>query len=101
MKERPMRQGFRVGFLLLGMALTAHAGEPPVPLKTAPGHDVVENNCTACHSLDYLRTNANFLDRQGWKAEVNKMIKVFGADISPANAAVIVDYLARNYGAGN
>jgi sulfite dehydrogenase (cytochrome) subunit B len=96
-----MRLGLRAAFLVLGTALNAYADERPVPLKNAPGHDVVEKKCSACHSLDYLRTNANFLDRQGWQAEVNKMIQVFGADISRSDAAVIVDYLARNYGAGN
>jgi sulfite dehydrogenase (cytochrome) subunit B len=96
-----MRLGLRIAFLVLGTALNAHADEPPVPLKDAPGHDVVEKNCAACHSLDYLRINANFLDRQGWQAEVNKMIKVFGADISRSDATAIVDYLARNYGPEN
>ena len=47
------------------------------------------------------RTNSLFLDRKGWQAEVDKMIKVFGADIAPQDAAAIVDYLAKNYGAGS
>lgn len=78
----------------------AFADEQAVALKDAPGHDAVENNCQACHSLDYPRTNAPFLDRKGWQAEVDKMIKVFGADIKATDAATIVDYLAGNYGAG-
>jgi hypothetical protein len=88
-------------FLALGSGLYAHADEQPVALQKAPGREVVENNCALCHSLDYPRTNASFLDHNGWQAEVNKMIKVFGADITPSDAAIIVDYLARNYGAGN
>jgi hypothetical protein len=96
-----MKLGLLAAFLALGAALDAYAGEQPVALKNAPGHEVVEKNCTLCHSLDYPRTNASFLDRNGWQAEVNKMIKVFGADITPSDAAVIVEYLARNYGAGN
>ena len=32
------------------------------------------------------------------QAEIDKMIKVFGAPIEPADAAVIVDYLVKNYG---
>jgi sulfite dehydrogenase (cytochrome) subunit B len=31
-------------------------------------------------------------------AEVTKMIKVYGAPISDADAAVIADYLKQNYG---
>ena len=76
------------------------AEEQPVSLKDAPGHDVVENNCAACHSLDYIRTNSSFLNRQGWEAEVNKMINVFGASTPPEEARAIVDYLVKNYGVG-
>jgi mono/diheme cytochrome c family protein len=81
-------------------AAPADAAEQPVPLKEAPGHDVVENNCAACHSLDYPRTNAVFMDRKTWQAEVDKMINVFGAPIEPKDAVVIVDYLVKNYGTG-
>jgi hypothetical protein len=88
-------------FLMLGSGATALADEKPVPLKNAPGHEVVENNCAACHSLDYPRTNAVFLNRAGWQAEVDKMIKVFGADIAPQDVTAIVDYLTKNYGTGS
>jgi mono/diheme cytochrome c family protein len=87
--------------LALGTALRAYADEQPVALKNAPGHELVENNCAACHSLDYLRTNARFLDRKSWQAEVDKMIKVFGANITPQDAAAIVEYLTTNYGTGS
>ncbi|HEY1798390.1 MAG TPA: cytochrome c [Stellaceae bacterium] len=96
-----MRSGFLVLALVCGVASTALAEEKPVTLKNGPGHEAVENNCAACHSLDYPRTNSVFLDRKGWQAEVDKMIKVFGADIAPHDAAVIVDYLTKNYGTGN
>jgi len=95
----------KISIALAAMALLAasaatRAEEQPVPLKDAPGHDVVENNCTACHSLDYIRTNSTFLNRQGWEAEVNKMINVFGASTPPEEAKAIVDYLVKNYGVG-
>ena len=64
------------------------AQESPVPLKAGPGYEAVEGYCGACHSLDYPRTNAPFLNRQGWETEVNKMIKVFGAPIEPADAKI-------------
>jgi sulfite dehydrogenase (cytochrome) subunit B len=69
-------------------------------LEAGAGRDVVEGFCGACHSPDYPRMNASFLNRQGWETEVNKMIKVFGAPIEPANAKIIIDYLAANYGSG-
>ena len=88
--------------LALGVAASAaFSAEQSVPLNNAPGREAVENNCSACHSLDYVRINSPFLDRKGWQSEVDKMIKAFGADISPQDAAVIVDYLARNYGTGS
>jgi len=84
---------------LLGNA-AVHANEQPVPLKDAPGHDIVENNCASCHSLDYPRTNAPFMDRKMWQAEVDKMINVYGAPIEPNDAKAIIDYLTKNYGIG-
>ena len=80
-------------------ALSAQA-EENIVLKPGAGRDVVEDYCNACHSLDYPRINSTFLTHQGWEAEVNKMIKVFGAPIQPADAKVIVDYLTANYGSG-
>jgi hypothetical protein len=85
---------------LLFAAAGAAAEEQPVTLADAPGRDAVESNCGSCHSLDYPRTNAPFLDRKQWQAEIDKMINVFGAPIEPREASAIVDYLVKNYGAG-
>lgn len=76
----------------------ARAEEHAMPLKDAPGREVVEGNCAACHSLEYIRTNSPFMTAKVWEAEVNKMINAFGAPIEPADAKAIIDYLARNYG---
>ena len=86
--------------LTLLAAVPARSDEQPVPVKAAPGHETVENNCAGCHSLDYPRINSVFLDRKAWQAEVDKMINAFGAPIEPKDAATIVDYLASNYGTG-
>ena len=88
------------GALWLLATAAAYGEEQPVPLIDAPGRDVVENNCAACHSLDYPRTNAPFMGRKMWQAEVDKMINVFGAPIQPRDATVIVDYLVQHYGTG-
>ena len=77
---------------------SAGAEEPAVHLKQAPGVDVVEARCAACHSLDYVLINSQFLDAAHWAAEVAKMIKAFGAPIDPADAKTIGDYLKQNYG---
>ena len=75
-----------------------------IPQETAafkPGTnlEVVQNNCTACHSADYVKTQPRGpkFKRDFWQAEVTKMIKVYGAPIDDADAGKIADYLAENY----
>ena len=76
----------------------AQADEFSIKLRDGPGAELAANNCAACHSLDYIVMNSPFPTRAMWQAEVGKMIKVFGADISDEDAKSIVDYLAKNYG---
>ena len=84
-------------FALLS-TLPAFAGEDNVRLKDAPGKELVAANCSMCHSLDYIQMNSPFLDRKGWEASVNKMIKAMGAPVAEADVQKIVDYLASQYG---
>ena len=79
-------------------ALPALADEKPIELKKAPGLDKVATNCAVCHSLDYIQMNSPFPNAALWDAEVTKMIKVYGAPITDADAATIKDYLKTNYG---
>ena len=67
--------------------------------KPGPNLEVVQNNCTGCHSADYIdiqprgpKYKADF-----WKAEVTKMIKVYGAPVDGADVPRIVEYLAATY----
>lgn len=88
--------------ILACAALAAGAGaaadETAVHLKGGPEAAVVTANCSGCHSLDYIQMNSMFLKRAQWEALVKKMIGVMGAPISDADAATLVDYLAREYG---
>jgi hypothetical protein len=84
--------------LLLFAAAPALAQESQIRLRDGPGRPLVEANCVMCHSLDYIPMNSPFLDRKGWEASVNKMIKVMGAPIAEADAQKIVDYLTGQYG---
>jgi len=84
--------------LLLFAAAPALAQEGQLRLRDGPGRQLVEANCVMCHSLDYIPMNSPFLERKGWEASVNKMIKVMGAPIAEADAQKIVDYLAGQYG---
>jgi mono/diheme cytochrome c family protein len=66
--------------------------------KPSPNLEVVQGNCSACHSADYIKTQPPMKDKKGfWQAEVTKMIKVYGAPIDDADVGKIVDYLAATY----
>lgn len=84
--------------LSLIAAVPVLAQESPLRLRDGPGRQLLEANCVMCHSLDYIPMNSPFLDRKGWEASVNKMIKVMGAPIAEPDAQSIVDYLAGQYG---
>ena len=73
--------------------------EETAAFKPGPNLDVVQNNCTACHSADYISTQprGEKFKRDFWQAEVTKMIKVYGAPIEDADIGKIVDYLTANY----
>ncbi len=82
---------------------TLHSIKLPVDqpaLKPGPGLDKVSTLCNICHSTDYITMQPAF-SRATWTAEVNKMIKVMGAPINEEDAKTIMDYLVKNYGAGN
>ena len=96
-----MTKSALVTIVLIGAVATAFAQERPIPLKEAAGRTVTENICSGCHSLDYIRINAPFMNRQTWTASVNKMVQIFGAPIAPNDAATIIDYLTANYGPPN
>lgn len=75
----------------------AHADEDAIRLEPGDGLKVVQDNCGACHSLDYIPMNSPFLDQKGWTAEVTKMVKAFGAPIADADQQEIIAYLASHY----
>jgi len=96
-----------LGSCVLAIIMSA-AGAAPIayklPEETAafrpgPNLDVVKNNCTGCHSADYINTQPQGpkYKKDFWQAEVTKMIKVYGAPIEEADVSKIVDYLATTY----
>ena len=66
-------------------------------LKPGPHADLAQAQCQTCHSTDYIVMQPKGDARQ-WDAVVTKMIKVFGAQISDADAKAIIEYLATTYG---
>lgn len=94
-----------LALLLLAAQATAAPNVYTLPEETAqlapgPNLDVVEQNCAACHSADYITTQPRPLPnaRAFWQAEVTKMRNVYGAPIDDADVPKIVDYLAQAYG---
>jgi sulfite dehydrogenase (cytochrome) subunit B len=99
--------------ILLAVAATAMLGvvaARAVPLvyklpketaefKPGPNLDVVKNNCSGCHSADYVKIQPQNMKskKDFWQAEVTKMIKVYGAPIDQADVPKIVDYLTEAY----
>ena len=67
--------------------------------KSGPNLEVVQNNCTGCHSADYINTQPrNVKSRKDfWQAEVTKMIKTYGAPIDDADIPKIIEFLAETY----
>lgn len=88
--------------LAVGAALAApinyRTPEEVAAFKPGPSLEVVQGNCSACHSSDYIATQPPMKDKKAfWQAEVTKMIKIYGAPIDDADVGKIVDYLATTY----
>ena len=80
-------------------AVTYKLPDETAAFKPGPNLEVVQNNCTACHSADYVATQPRGpkYKKDFWQVEVNKMIKLYGAQIDDADVGKIVDYLAATY----
>jgi len=82
-----------------GMAkpLTYQLPEETAAFRPGPGIETAQNNCASCHSADYVSTQPAKQGNAFWDAEVQKMIKVYGAPIDAADAKAITEYLAKTY----
>jgi sulfite dehydrogenase (cytochrome) subunit B len=61
------------------------------------GIEAAQSNCGACHSADYISSQPSKQGPAFWEAEVQKMIKVYGAPIDAGDVKAIADYLAKTY----
>jgi sulfite dehydrogenase (cytochrome) subunit B len=94
-----------VGVVLLVAAVgAARADDIALPpdhpygtLKPGPGSEVAQRSCVLCHSTDYIVRQPPG-DQKQWDGVVTKMIKVYGAPLSEADAKTVTEYLARQYG---
>jgi len=85
-------------FVVLASIAAVAADEGSMTLNDGPDAALTLARCIVCHSADYIQMDSVFLNKAGWAAEVNKMIKVMGAPISEDDATKIVAYLAHYYG---
>ena len=66
-------------------------------LRRGPHSDLAQTRCQYCHSTDYIVMHPKS-DAKQWNTVVTKMIKVFGAPLSEADAKAITEYLATTSG---
>jgi cytochrome c5 len=97
-----------IGLAMLSVAAPAVAQDKKIVLpadhdyarlKAGPGSDVAQTKCQFCHSTDYIVMQPGG-DAKLWDGVVTKMIKVFGAPLSDAEAKAITEYLAKHYPSG-
>jgi sulfite dehydrogenase (cytochrome) subunit B len=93
-----------VGVSAAAVSVAAKPLSVTLPGETAafapgPNLDVVQSNCAACHSADYISAQPrSFKDKKGfWQSEVTKMIKAYRAPIKEEDVGKIVDYLTATY----
>jgi mono/diheme cytochrome c family protein len=71
-------------------SITLPAMQPDLP--PGPNRDTVAGTCAVCHTTRYITMQPAFT-RSAWTAEVDKMRKTFGAPLTDAQAAQVVEYL--------
>ncbi len=93
-----------IGLLLLAGPAAAAPHTYDLPEETAafapgPNLEVVQQNCSGCHSADYVSTQPRSLPNPQafWQGEVTKMKGAYGAPIDAADVPKIVDYLVQTY----
>jgi len=68
--------------------------EPDLP--AGPHRDEFQTACTVCHSTRLVLTQPPFPEKK-WNEIVEKMIKTYGAPITPSAQSAIVEYLAATH----
>ena len=101
---RPVKLALAIGAALLAAAAFGQPAAIELPLGGTPpeladpASEVVVNNCSACHSLDYITTQPRGKGEQFWRDAVAKMVNVYKAPVSPDDANTVAATLARKFG---
>lgn len=83
----------------LAASITLPAETAAYKPSTLPGYEKTVANCMFCHSAQYAQMQPPTSPRSYWEATVKKMKKPFGAPLADEDIPLIVDYLAKTYGA--
>ena len=96
------RAGYALTFAVTAAAsaVTIDLPQDTTRLKNAPGVELATRQCSICHSFDYIVIQPPGKPLAFWKAEVEKMKKVYGASIPDDQIEPIAQYLTRAYGDG-
>jgi cytochrome c5 len=70
-------------------------GAPAGKLPGGDGKKIIETACASCHGIDVITSKRYTKER--WQSVVEEMIAQ-GAPLSKAQAARVVEYLAKNFG---
>ena len=81
----------------LAAQLSYELPEETATFRPGPGIDAAQDHCATCHSADYVSSQPAKQGQAFWDAEVQKMIKVYGAPIDAPDAKTIAEYLAKTY----
>ncbi len=104
-----MKRAARIWILAIGAAaaggsladtLTIDLPKETATLKSGPGADMANDHCLICHSAQYISTQPRDKPLAFWKAEVEKMRKVYGAPIPDDEIDPLAEYLTQSYGTG-
>jgi mono/diheme cytochrome c family protein len=76
-------------------ATSAPAPAAATQAPAADGQALLEDRCSSCHSADRVRSEKKSGDE--WQSTVSRMVGK-GAELTEAEQAVLVDYLAATYG---
>jgi hypothetical protein len=68
----------------------------PAMLASDDGEQEVASYCNTCHSTRYISMQPP-LPAETWTAEVNKMVKTYGASIPDDSTQKIIHYLQSHY----
>lgn len=91
---------FAAAFFMSGIKAADPTGAPaPLSPELLASKSLYSDRCSACHALPDPVAKA--YNREQWQRTVDRMINKYKADITPDDAAKIVDYLATFTPANN